>query len=154
MTKCSVITWGKGWLLGSRKSRCVCSRRRLVRNPPCLISKKYLSLYFVSEGWCIINKKVTNNCYFPHKLCCCFFPLCLKPELGILSFAHRSCAHLLISLKSIERLWAIHSDRSRKMSDCEQIAQVDQDIWATMSELLRSLMTNERLWEICSVRSW
>ena len=32
--------------------------------------------------------------------------------------------HSLISLKSNKRLWAIHSDRSRQMSDCEQIAQV------------------------------
>ena len=52
-------------------------------------------------------------------------------------------AHLLISLKSIERLWAIRSDRSRQMSDCEQIAQVAHIKRATVSESLRLLMTNE-----------
>ena len=55
-------------------------------------------------------------------------------------------AHLLILLKSNERLWAIRSDRSRQMSNCELIAQVAQDKWATMSQ---SLMINEE-WAICS----
>ena len=54
-------------------------------------------------------------------------------------------AHLLISLKSNARLWAIRSDRSRQMSNCEQIAQVAHDIWATVSDSLRSLMINERM---------
>ena len=52
-------------------------------------------------------------------------------------------AHFLISLKSNDRLWAIGSDRSRQLSDCERIAQVAQDKWGTVSEWLRSLMTNE-----------
>ena len=47
--------------------------------------------------------------------------------LGIRSFAHRSFAHLLILLKSNKQLRAIHSDCSRQMRDCEQIAQVAQD---------------------------
>ena len=75
----------------------------------------------------------------------------------IRSFPHlliRSFVHSLILLKSNERLWAIHSDRSRQMSDREQIAQVAPDKWANVSELLRSLMTNEQLWVICSGRSW
>ena len=71
-------------------------------------------------------------------------------------------AHLLISLKSNEQLWAICSDRSRQMSDREwiaqvaqrkwatmsdpeQITQVAQDNWATMSHLLRSLRGNEQM---------
>ena len=58
-------------------------------------------------------------------------------------FAHLFIAHLLILLKSIERLWAIHSDCSRQISDCEWIAQVTQDKWATVSKLLRSLMINQ-----------
>ena len=57
----------------------------------------------------------------------------------------RSLAHLLISLKSNEWLWAILSDHSRQMSHCEQIAQVAQDKWATMSDSLRSLMINEQM---------
>ena len=40
------------------------------------------------------------------------------------------------------------SDRSRQMSDPEQIAQVAQDKWEAVSESLRSLMTNERPWAI------
>ena len=59
--------------------------------------------------------------------------------LGILSFAP-----LLILLKSNERPWANHSGRSEEMSDREQIAQVAQDKWATMSNSLRSLRENER----------
>ena len=53
-------------------------------------------------------------------------------------------AHALLSItQSIEQLWAIHSDRSRQMSDGEQITQVAHDKWATVSESLRSLMINE-----------
>ena len=66
--------------------------------------------------------------------------------LRIRSFAHCSFAHLLILLKSNEWLWAIRSDRSRQMSDRERIAQVTQRKWATVSESLRSLKTNERPW--------
>ena len=62
-------------------------------------------------------------------------------------------AHSLISLKSNEQLCAICSDRSRKMSNRERIAQVAQRKWATMSESLRSLKTNERPWAIHSGRS-
>ena len=51
-----------------------------------------------------------------------FFPL--KAGLGIRSFARRSLAHLLILLKSNERLGAICSDRSRQMSDRERFAQI------------------------------
>ena len=60
----------------------------------------------------------------------------------------------LMSLKSIEQLWAIRSDRWRQMSDCERIAQVTQDKWMTVSESLRSLMTNEQSWAILSGCSW
>ena len=67
------------------------------------------------------------------------------PGLGIRSFAH-----LLISLKSNERLWAIRSDCSRQMSNREQIPQVAQRKWVTMSESLRLLKTNEWPWAICS----
>ena len=54
-------------------------------------------------------------------------------------------AYLFIafSLKSNDWLWAIRSDRSRQMSNREQLAQVAQDKWATVSKLLRSLMINE-----------
>ena len=66
-------------------------------------------------------------------------------------FAHSlicSFAHLLILLKSNERLWAICSDRSRQMSDRERIAQVDQRKWATVRVSLRSLKTNERFAQV------
>ena len=54
-------------------------------------------------------------------------------------------AHLLISLKSNERLWAIRSDRSRQMSDREWIAQVNQRKWATLSDSLSLLRGNEQM---------
>ena len=44
--------------------------------------------------------------------------------------AHLLNAHLLILLKSIERLREICSGRSWKMSDLEQFAQVAHDKWA------------------------
>ena len=53
---------------------------------------------------------------------------------------HSLIAHSLIFFKSIERLWANRSGYSRQMSDCEWIAQVVHDKWAT--------------WAICSGRSW
>ena len=91
-----------------------------------------------------------HNLYLPHNFTpnCCEF----KSGLGIRSFAHHSFAHFLILLKSNERLWAIRSDRSRQMRNCGQIqiAQVVQDKWATVRNSLRSLMTNERPWAICS----
>ena len=68
----------------------------------------------------------------------------LFPGLGICSFAHRSFAHLLILLKSNEQLWALRSDRSRQMSDHEQISQVAQRKWVTVSDSLRLLRGNEQ----------
>ena len=59
-------------------------------------------------------------------------------------FPHSLIAHSLISLKSKERLRAIRSDRSRQMSDCERIVQVAHIKRATVSEMLRSLITNEQ----------
>ena len=43
--------------------------------------------------------------------------------------------------------------RSRQVSNRDRIAQVTQRKWATVSESLRSLKTNERPWAICSGRS-
>ena len=56
-------------------------------------------------------------------------------------FAHCSFAHSLISS---EQLWVIRSDRSRQMSDCEQIAQVPHIKRGTVSNLLKSLTKKER----------
>ena len=57
-------------------------------------------------------------------------------------FAHSLIAHSLIC-----------SFRTNQMSDCEQITQVAQRKWATVSELLRSYKTNERPWVIRSGHS-
>ena len=48
----------------------------------------------------------------------------------------------------------IRSFCSNQMSDCERFAQIAQDKWATVSESLRSLKTNERPWANRSGRSW
>ena len=45
----------------------------------------------------------------------------------------------LRSLIKNELTWAIRSGRSEEMSDREPIAQVAQDKWATLSDLLRPL---------------
>ena len=42
-------------------------------------------------------------------------------------------------------MWAIHSGSSGQMSNCEQIAQFAHDKWVNVSDLLRLLMTNERM---------
>ena len=56
--------------------------------------------------------------------------------LWIRSFAHCLFVHLLRLLRSNERLCVICSDHSGQMSDCERIAPVAHDKWATVSELL------------------
>ena len=61
-------------------------------------------------------------------------------------FTHSLIAHSLILLKSNEQLWAIFSDCSRQMSDCERMAQVAQRKWAICSG--RSEEMSE--WTICS----
>ena len=72
-----------------------------------------------------------------------------------LNFAIRAgnslIAHSLRSLKSNEQLWAIHSDRSSEMSDCERIAQVAHIKRATVSKLLRLLTKNEQCERIAQV---
>ena len=47
-------------------------------------------------------------------------------------------------------MWVNRSSGSGQMSDCEGIAQGAQDKWVTVSKLLRSLMTYEWMWAICS----
>ena len=56
-----------------------------------------------------------------------------------------SFVQVLRSLRSNEQLWAICSDCSGQMSDCEQITQVTHDKWATVSDWLRLLMINEQM---------
>ena len=58
-------------------------------------------------------------------------------------FAHLLITHLLI-----------RSFRSNQMSNYERFTQIAQDKWATVSELLRSLKTNEQPWANPSGRSW
>ena len=48
----------------------------------------------------------------------------------------------------------ICSYRSNQMRDCERFTQIAQDKWATVSKLLRSLMSKERLWGNSSGHSW
>ena len=40
----------------------------------------------------------------------------------------------------------IHSFPSNQLSECERYAQIAQDKWATVSESLRLLKTNEQPW--------
>ena len=70
--------------------------------------------------------------------CQCHQESLITPGLGIHSFTHS-----LRSLRSNERLLEICSDRSGQMIDCEQLTQVAHAKRATVSELLRLLMTKE-----------
>ena len=74
------------------------------------------------------------------------------PGLGIRSSAHRSSTHWLRSLRTNEPLWTNCSGRSCQMSHCERIAQVAHVKRATMSKLLRLLMTGS--WAIRLGCSW
>ena len=62
-------------------------------------------------------------------------------------------AHLLISLKSNEQLWAIRSDRSRQMINHEQIAHFRSFPLSDLSESLRSLTKNEGCYRI-ALQKW
>ena len=79
-------------------------------------------------------------------ICCEGSTVDLHSFLQGWEFAHALIAHLLISLKSNEGLWAICSDRSRQTSDHEQIAQVAE-------RKLASLKTNERFAQVAQ-RKW
>ena len=62
-------------------------------------------------------------------------------------------AHLIKIAHFNEQLWAIGSNHSGQISDCEQIAPVAPDKRVKDSELLMSLMTKELLWAIHSGHS-
>ena len=81
-----------------------CGDRDLI-----IMALRTYSFFLITKLWITDDIKACHDC----NKC--------NAGLGILSFPHRSFTHLLISLKSNERLWAIHSDRSRK--------------WATVSSM-------------------
>ena len=89
-----------------------------------------------------------------HNICICICIYCIQTVRWALHCSQFRAGNSLISLKSNERPRANRSGRSEEMSDCEWIAQVAQDKWATVSKLLRWLMTNEQPWAIHSGRSW
>ena len=57
-----------------------------------------------------------------------------NPGLGIRSFAHLLIAHSLKIAHFNERLWAIHSDCSGQMSDCERLWAIPSGRSSKMSE--------------------
>ena len=68
-------------------------------------------------------------------------------------FTHSLIANSLISLRSNERLWAIRSDHSRKMSDREWIGQVAQDneqSWANRSGCSWQMSDRERFAKVAN----
>ena len=83
-----------------------------------------LETIYAQLSFCKCTKKAISRqtCHFDH--------FCRAGNLLI--------AHLLIC-----------SFCSNQMSNCERFPQITQDKWVIVSESLRSLMTNERLWAIC-----
>ena len=63
---------------------------------------------------------------------------------------HRSLRWCLLNYNFKYVIVAGLGIRSEQMSKYERFTQVAQDKWATVSESLRSLMTNERMWAIHS----
>ena len=87
-----------------------------------------LNLYSAhSYGRVCLSKATVDPLFLFH----CRLKSSSQPGLGICSFAHRS----------------------NQTSDCERFAQITQVKWATVSEALRSLRGNERLWTNRSGRS-
>ena len=60
----------------------------------------------------------------------------LVSGLGTRSFTHRSFTNSLRSLRSNVRLWAIRSDCSGQMSNCERIARGAHQKWAMWANCL------------------
>ena len=98
-----------------------------------------------------------------HLFCWCFWTLSWMLldiirylTLCHVTFCHINCSLLFLSKSLIlikEPLLAIRSDRSWQKSDSEQIPQVTNQKWVTVSNLLRSLTKNEWPWAIYSGRS-
>ena len=95
------------------------------------------SLIFCLQKTSILLKKIDWNCIFWYVF------ICLNKKTRVI------CSFPLFSWA----MWANCSGHSQKLRDCERIAQVAQvalDKWATLSESLRSLMTNQWPWVIHS----
>ena len=91
------------------------------------------------SGIIVYNKKKTR----------CYFHSISEIMWGVGKW--RGCGRAGNSLKSLrtnEPPWAIRSDRSKQMSDCEHIAQVAHEKWAIMSDSLRLLRENERFAQV------
>ena len=110
--------------------------------------------------YCIVTKKTTFFGFHLNKRAgrTVYLPQDLKVFLHIIilrvSFLKKSSCYWL----SVTQGWEfahslIRSFHSNQMSDCEWIAQVTQDKWATVSESLRLLMTNQGPWANRSGRS-
>ena len=98
----------------------------LWRNPPCFqpYTVQYIGLLILATHRCTKPWVLANNsgCYSK------------TAGLGI-------CSSLRL-LRSNEWMWVICTYCSGQMRDCEGIAQVAHDKWATLSDSLRSLMIN------------
>ena len=81
-----------------------------------------------------------------------FVGFLVDSRVGICSLAHLLIAHLLKIAHCNEQLWAICSDCSGKMRNCEEIAQVAHDKWAIVSKSLRLLMTKEWLLRLLMIK--
>ena len=110
--------------------------------------------------YCIVTKKTTFFGFHLNKRAgrTVYLPQDLKVFLHIIilrvSFLKKSSCYWL----SVTQGWEfahslIRSFHSNQMSDCEWIAQVTQDKWATVSESIRLLMTNQGPWANRSGRS-
>ena len=75
-------------------------------------------------------------------------PTCLAKERKL--FSSKSSPILRVGNFLIRS----ESNGSNHMSNCEQFAQINQDKWVTVSESLRSLMSNEQPWVNSSSRKW
>ena len=88
--------------------------------------------------WRVI-KFVLRYCF----VTCLNIKNCCKPS-SVFMYLHFVRAGNSLICSSL--ICSFRSFCSNQMSDCERFAQIAQDKWATVSESLRSLKTNERSW--------
>ena len=131
-------------------------------SPPFPVFPLYCSFIQPAINWGSF-RKITFQVCMQQEYCCPVIQICTD-TVHITYILHCTCTNIsragnslirssLILLISNERLWAICSDRSREMSNCERIAQTAHIKRATMSDSLRLLITKEQLWAIRSGRS-
>ena len=103
------------------------------------------------KGWCTIRQRLVN------RLIKIGVPSGKRLVYHLIKFGVLYTIQQILMYSTIKKIRAgnslICSFWPKQMSNCERFAQIAQDKWATVSESLRSLKTNEQSWANRSGRS-